>query len=168
MTTTPAPGHPHRPVHRDHRTWTSPTFQPQARRAANDDPDWGDETGDPWAFNDPRRNETAIAYTDDHTATLIREAVVTLTIFRAPMGLGDAGATVSVLVSLAAEADSQLWDAVADAHDQGYTWDEIADRLATSVTTARRRYAAYTKWRNAQPLDPDNNVPSEHGPSVPR
>jgi hypothetical protein len=99
----------------------------------------------------PRRNETAIAY----TATLIREAVVTLTIFRAPTGLGDAGATVSVLVSLAAEADGQLWDAVADAHDQGYTWDEIADRLATSVTTARRRFAAHTKWRNAQPLRPD-------------
>jgi hypothetical protein len=31
------------------------------------------------------RNETAIAYTDNDTATLIREAVITLTIFRAPM-----------------------------------------------------------------------------------
>jgi hypothetical protein len=150
MTTTP--GHPRRPVHRDHRTWTSPTFQPPD---ATDDPDWGDETGDPWAFNDPHRNQTAIPCTDDDTATLIREAVVTLTIFRAPMGLGDAGATVSTLVSLAAEADGQLWDAVADARDQGYTWDQIADRLATSVTTARRRFAAYTKWRHTQPLEPD-------------
>ena len=152
MTTTPS--HPHRPVRRDHRTWTSPTFQPQPPDAP-DDPDWGDEIVDPWAFNDPRRTETAIPYTDHDTATLIREAAVTLTIFRAPMGLGDAGATVSVLVSLAAEADGQLWEAVADAHDQGYTWDQIADRLATSVTTARRRFAAYTNWRNTQPLEPD-------------
>lgn len=68
----------------------------------------GDETVDPLAFNDPRRNETAIPCSDNDTATLIREAVVTLTIFRAPMGLGDAGATVSVLVSLPAEADGQL------------------------------------------------------------
>jgi len=69
------------------------------------------------------------------------------------MGLGDA-ATVSVLVSLAAEADGQLWDAVADAHDKGYTWDQIADRLATTVNTARRRFAAYTKLRNTQPPGP--------------
>ncbi|MDQ1394206.1 MAG: hypothetical protein QOF30_3183, partial [Acidimicrobiaceae bacterium] len=47
------------------------------------------------------------------------------------------------------------WDAVADARDQGYTWDEIADRLATSVSTARRRYAAYSHWRNTQPVEPD-------------
>jgi hypothetical protein len=63
------------------------------------------------------------------------------------MGLGDAGATVSDLVSLAGVADGLLWDAVSDARDQGYTWDEISDRLATSVTTARRRYGAYTTWR---------------------
>jgi hypothetical protein len=115
-----------------------------------------DETGDPWVFSDPRRNETAIPYTDDDSAVLIGEAVRMLTIFRAPMALGDAGATVSVLVSLAVEATDRLHDAVADAHDQGYTWEEIADRLATSVTTARRRYGAYTTWRRrTQPLDID-------------
>jgi hypothetical protein len=151
MTTTPDPSYPHWPVRRDHRTWTSPTFEPQPPAVTGD---FDDDDGGPWNFNDPRRNQTAIAYTDNDTAVLIREAVVTLTIFRAPMGLGDAGATVSVLVSLAAEADGQLWDAVADAHDQGYIWDEIADRLATSVTTARRRFAAYTKWRKSQPPRP--------------
>jgi hypothetical protein len=178
MTTNPDPdpghpSHPHRSVHRDHRNWPAPTFQPEGGPAApttgdtgsdraDDNPfswdnqfSWDNDAGDPWAFKDPRRNQTAIAYTDNDTETLIREAVETLTIYRAPMGLGDAGATVSVLVSLAAEADTQLWEAVADAHDQGYTWGEIADRLATSVTTARRRYAAYTNWRNTQPLKPD-------------
>jgi hypothetical protein len=108
-----------------------------------------------WEQDDPRRDRTAIPYTDSDTHALIDEAAYLLTIFRAPMSFGDAGATVSVLVSLAVEADDQLHDAVADAHDQGYTWDEIADRLNTSVTTARRRYRAYTNWRKTQPLDND-------------
>ncbi|HZU74310.1 MAG TPA: hypothetical protein VE990_16220 [Acidimicrobiales bacterium] len=140
---TATPSHPHRRVRRDHRGWISPTFEPPNHRGDPDD-------GGPWNLIDPRRNQTAIAYTNNDTAILIHQAAVTLTIFRAPLGLGDAGATISVLVSLAAEADSQLWEAVADAHDQGYTWDQIADRLATSATTARRRFAAYTKWRNTQ------------------
>ena len=53
--------------------------------------------------NDPRRDRTAIPYTDDDTYTLIDDAAYTLTIFRAPMSFGDAGAAVSVFVSLAAE-----------------------------------------------------------------
>jgi hypothetical protein len=169
----PVAGHPHRTVHRDHRNWPAPTFQPQTGPTAgatgdtgpdpgadnqspwDDQLGWDDnEVGDPWAFDDPLRNLTAVAYTDNDTAALIRETAQTLTIYREGQ-LGDAGATVSVLVSLAAEADTQLWEAVADAHDQGYTWADIADRLATSVTTARRRYAAYTNWRNTQPLKPD-------------
>ena len=55
---------------------------------------------------------------------------------------------VSCLVSLAVEADDRLHDAVADARDQRYSWDEIAQRLATSTTTARRRFAAYARMRN--------------------
>ena len=155
MTATPDPSRRHRPLRRDLRRWTSPTFEPQTDPAPYEQLCWDDETGSPWNFSDPRRNETAIPYTNNDTATLIHQAVVTLTIYRAPLGLGDAGATISVLVSLAAEADGQLWDAVADAHDQGYTWDQIADRIATSDTTARRRFAAYTKWRNTRPLEPD-------------
>jgi hypothetical protein len=72
------------------------------------------------------------------------------------MSFGDAGAAVSVFVSLAAEAAGRLDDAVADARDQGYTWDQIADRLATSNSTARRRYAVYASWRRRNmPLDND-------------
>lgn len=63
------------------------------------------------------------------------------------MALGDAGATISVLVSLGAEADSRIHDAVAHARDQGYTWDQIASRLATSTSTARRPCGAYCAWR---------------------
>ena len=56
--------------------------------------------------------------------------------------LGDGATTVSTLISLDAEAFGQLCDAVADAHDKGYTWDQIADRPATGVTPSRRRFAA--------------------------
>jgi len=109
-----------------------------------------------WEQTDPRRDRTAIPYTDDNTYTLINDAAYTLTTFRAPMSVGDAAAAVSVFVSLAAEADGRLHDAVADARDQGYTWDQIADRLATSESTARRRYAAYANWRRRNaPLDND-------------
>jgi hypothetical protein len=118
MTTNPdpdpgQPSHPHRSVYRDHRSWPAPTFQPEGGPAAlttgdtgsdraddnqfswHDQFGWNHDAGDPWAFEDPRPNQTAIAYTDNNTETLIREAVETLTIYRAPMGLGDAGATVS-------------------------------------------------------------------------
>ena len=38
--------------------------------------------------------------------------------------------------------------------EQSFTWAEIADQLATSATSADRRYTAYTKWRNSQPVEP--------------
>jgi len=105
-------------------------------------------TGQPW-------DHTAIPYTDDDTIALIGQAARALSARRAPMFHGDAGVTISVLVSLAAEADDQVHDAVADARDQGYTWEQIAERLATSVTTARRRYSAYSAWRRTQPIEND-------------
>jgi hypothetical protein len=101
----------------------------------------------PWDLADPRRDRALIPYTDDATAQLVDQAVVTLVLLRVPMSQGDDGPTISALVSLAAETDNLLFDAVADAKDQGYTWDQIASRLATTAATARRRYAAYTRWR---------------------
>lgn len=107
----------------------------------------------PWAFTDPRRSHSAVPYTDADTITLVEQALESLVLLRSPMELGDAGATISALVSLIAEADSRLPDAVVDAREQGYAWDDIASRLATSVATARRRYAAYARGRT--PLDLD-------------
>jgi hypothetical protein len=51
------------------------------------------------------------------------------------------------LASLIAEAQNQLPDAVAEARCDGYTWAEIAGRLATTAGTARRRYGSYARWR---------------------
>jgi hypothetical protein len=118
----------------------------------------------PWQFNDPRLDRAMIPYTDDDTAALIDETATSLVLMRAPMLLGDAGPTISVLVSLAGQAEQLLFDAVADAKDQGYTWDQIASRLATTTATARRRYAAYTRWRNTIetiPPTPTINEPAD-------
>ena len=101
----------------------------------------------PWDMSDPRRDRTLHPYTDADTVTVIDQAVTTLVLLRAPMWLGEPGPTISVLVSLAAEADNRLYDAVADAVDHGYSWDQIASRLDASVATARRRYGPYTRWR---------------------
>jgi hypothetical protein len=86
-------------------------------------------------------------YTDADTTRIIDQAIIALVTLRAPMWLGDPGPTISVLVSLVGEADNRVSDAVADARDQGYGWDQIASRLCTTVATARRRYGGYTRWR---------------------
>ena len=91
-------------------------------------------------------------YTDADTASALDRAIRALVMLRAPMWVGDPGPSVSVLVSLVAEADSQLAEAVADAAEAGYSWDQIASRLATSEASARRRYAGYRRWRGALTL----------------
>jgi len=116
----------------------------------------------PWECNDPRRDRAMIPYTDDHTAALIDEATTTLILMRAPMSLGDAGPAITALISLAGQADAMVCDAVADAREQGYTWDQIASRLTTTTATARRRYAAYTRWRNT--IDPTRPTPAVNEP----
>src|ERR1019366_6088394 len=85
----------------------------------------------PGEMSDPRRDRALHPYTDAGTVAGIDQPVTTLVLLPAP--------TISVLVSLAAEADSRLYDAVADAADQGYSWDQVAFRLDASVATARRR-----------------------------
>ena len=82
---------------------------------------------------------TALPATDGLTAALIDDAVATLTICRGGC-LDDPAARISALVSLAGQADDLLHDAVAGARDAGCSWDVIADRLATTAATARRRY----------------------------
>lgn len=102
------------------------------------------DDGGPWELLDPRRDCAIAPYTDEHSARLLDEAVTSLVLLRSPMWLGDAGPAISALVSLAAQADDLLIEAVASARDQDYTWDEIAGRLACSAITARCRYAPHT------------------------
>jgi len=91
-------------------------------------------------MHDPRANRSLHPYNDADSAEVMEEAVSALVILRAPLWLGDAAVTSSVLVTLAREAQGRLRDAVAAARDQDYSWEEIARHLGTSVVVARRRY----------------------------
>ena len=107
----------------------------------------------PWAFTDPRRDDSTVPHTDADTAALIDEAIDALILMRSPMHLGDSAATISALVSLTIEAESRLADAVADARNQDYGWTEIANRLATTAAAARHRYGAHARARKVPELD---------------
>ncbi|MGH9184705.1 MAG: hypothetical protein ACRD0U_02640, partial [Acidimicrobiales bacterium] len=57
----------------------------------------GDRADGPRDMADPRRDRSAIPYTDADTEALVDEPVATLVIFRCPMGLGDAGPTITAV-----------------------------------------------------------------------
>jgi hypothetical protein len=102
----------------------------------------------------PGCGQTLHPYLDEASLAVVGQAVASLACARGS-GPGDAGAALSCLASLVAEAQSRLPDAVADARDQGYTWAEIAARLASSAATARRRYGGYACWRAASAMSDD-------------
>jgi hypothetical protein len=106
-----------------------------------------DDSGSPWDFQDPREDRSRSPYHDDLSGELVDEAVKTLVIDRCPMGLHDPAPTLAVLVTLATEVDERIRETVADARDFGYTWPEIAARIALTPRSAQRRYAADVKRR---------------------
>jgi hypothetical protein len=93
------------------------------------------------------QDRSQIPYNDAVTEILIDQAVETLMWIRCPLRVGHPAPTLSALVSLAGEIENRFHDTVADARDHGYSWDDIAQRMAISPHTAKRRYAAYTHWR---------------------
>lgn len=94
------------------------------------------------------KDRSSIPYTDADSARILDEALERLAAIRSPFGVADPGAVLSALVSLGAEADGRLDDAVADARAAGYDWSTIADRLAgVNARAVRRRYGAYCRWR---------------------
>lgn len=90
--------------------------------------------------NDPHRAPPPGAVVDEASAAVADEALVTLTLLRAPMRLGDALAELHVTVSLLAELQARLPAVVAAARDQDHSWADIADQLGVSAAAARRRY----------------------------
>jgi hypothetical protein len=99
----------------------------------------------------PPVDRTRIPYTDLLCQVVLEAAVLDLIRYREGSD-DDPGATISVLVSLVADAQAWLIEVVADARDHGYTWDSIADRLGCSVPAAHHRYAAYAIWRRCHHL----------------
>jgi len=100
----------------------------------------------PNEFHHRSCDRTSHPYLDEESLTMVLGAVESLACLRGAWP-GDAGAVLSCLASLVAEAQSRLPDATADARDRGATWAEIAARLATTASTARRRYGDYARWR---------------------
>ncbi len=103
---------------------------------------------------DPRRLYPTRAQADRDSASVLDEAVETLTTLRSPLHSGDAGAELHTLVSLIAHAKGRLASVVADARDQEHTWGEIARQLGCNRLSAIVRYAPNSKKRR-RPLDPD-------------
>lgn len=103
-------------------------------------------TGAPFEYHRFDCDRASHPYVDDKTIALVEKAVETLVLLRGS-GQGDAGAVLSCLASLIAEAQARLPDAVADAREQDYAWAEIAVRLAVTASILRRRYGDYTRWR---------------------
>ena len=76
---------------------------------------------------------------DDDSTAIIDAAVEALSKIRTAYWLGDSGVRLHDLASLIAEAQRQLPQAICDARDQELTWEEIAQLLNVSPSTARRR-----------------------------
>lgn len=106
------------------------------------------------ALDDPRRRYPAEPMCDDDTDHVLRAAVDTLVSARSPMWHGDAGAVLHALASLAAQISLSLPDAVADARDQDYSWEEIGELLGRPKRTVKRGYAAHANKRRP-PIDLD-------------
>ena len=97
-----------------------------------------------------------IPFTDAASRTFLEAAVLDLVAHRGGL-LDEPGDAISALVSLLAEGEAWLPELVADARDRGCSWDAIATRLATTVSAARHRYAAYAIWRRQHPATPSRS-----------
>lgn len=81
---------------------------------------------------------------DDHSATVLDEAIDTLAKLRTPYWLGDSTVRLHALASLLAQTHALLPEAVAQARDQNLTWDQIGGLLGLTPTTAARHYKPTT------------------------
>jgi hypothetical protein len=91
-------------------------------------------------------------YTSDDSAAVLDDAIHTLGTLRGLQHVGDAGATLHLLASLAAQIDTLIPAAIVDARDQDYTWSEIA-ALANLSRDRVQRLAAQHTIRRTPPAD---------------
>jgi len=105
-------------------------------------------------MGEPRRDHYLEPATDNDTETVLEAAIDDLGTLRGLSWLGDAPTRLHLLVSLIAEAERRLPQAVADARDQECSWAQIAELLGVKRASAYQRYHGRTA-RNRTPLDPD-------------
>jgi hypothetical protein len=90
---------------------------------------------------------------DGDATTAVEEALETLRLLRNGERYNNAD-RLTALSSIALAAQALLPDAIADAVEQGFTWDQIAHCAGTSTSAARRRYAqgpTQTQPRGTEP-----------------
>ena len=117
-------------------------------------PDHNQVYGYPRTMTAPGRDHYIEPVTGPDSERVLEAAIESLGKLRDLPWLGDAGATMHLLVSLIHQAEQQLPRAVADARDQEYSWAEIADLLGVTRASAWQRYAGRTAT-NRTPLEPD-------------
>ena len=119
----------------------------------------------PWAFHDPWTvSHPDHPLIDDHSAAILEDATVELTLLRSPTHLGDGLADLHAMVSLQAQIQAWIPLAVAAAHNHCHTWPEIAGQLQVPASTARRRHHAYM---TAPPALECGGPPSHINPETP-
>lgn len=92
-------------------------------------------------------DRTVIPYTDAASAMLLDSAADALITVRGG-ARSDPGARLSVLASLTAELDERTRDVVWRARRQKLSWELIAERLATTASSARSRYNQHVDTRH--------------------
>ncbi len=88
----------------------------------------------------------------DELTDIVAEAIEMLRIAHGGEAYNSAD-RLTLLASLAAGANALIPDAIADAVDQGFTWEQIAHCAGLSPAAARRRHAARTPDRRPPPPD---------------
>jgi hypothetical protein len=121
-----------------------PPSPPRPRRAANIDA---------MGLDAVMTEHAPARYTDHTSATIVDDAAFSLAVVRGLQAVGDAGATLHALASLAAQIDELLPAAVTQARDQDYTWSEIAALLAVSRDRAQRLAAHHNPTRRTPLTD---------------
>ena len=87
-----------------------------------------------------RDDDPPAAHVDELSASVLTEAIDTLAALRTTYWLGDSAAHLHALVSLIAQAEQMLPDAVHQARDQDYTWTQIGQLLNLAPSTTAKRY----------------------------
>ena len=93
----------------------------------------------------PRRRYPSHPVVDECSAAVLDDAVLSLSLLRCPMLVGDAGAELHALVSLHAQISARLLEAITAARGQLVPWSVIGAQLGLSAADARRHYGRSTE-----------------------
>lgn len=98
---------------------------------------------DTMALEDAMTEHAPVRYVDQDSAAVVDQAVGSLGTLRGLQWVGDAGAVLHVLASLAAQIDELLPATISDARDQHYHWSEIAALLGMNPQRVQRLAAQH-------------------------